>query len=142
MKLLNAVILLIVLLRPAALRSAEAANAIEGELTAQAQAWNAGDIPAFMRSYAEDCIFVGKQVLHGKAALRDRYEKAYSSRAAMGKLTFSNLNIRPLDGNVAVVTGEWRLERSPAAGGVAGGVFSLVWQLKDARWQIVLDHTT
>ncbi len=115
--------------------------AIKSEMSAQQDAWNAGDIPKFMTSYAADCTFVGQQVLHGKDALERRYRERYGSRAAMGTLTFSNIEVKPLDTQIAVVTGNWHLERPAGAGGAAGGIFSLVWQLREGRWRIVLDHT-
>jgi uncharacterized protein (TIGR02246 family) len=117
-------------------------GAIQAALRIQVEAWNRGDIPAFIATYAHDCTFVGKQILHGRAALLARYRKTYPSTAAMGKLTFSNLEIRPLDKRTAVATGEWHLERTPTAGGPVGGVFSLVFQLKNGTWRIILDHTT
>ena len=115
---------------------------IRSQLDAQVQAWNAGNIPEFIQSYADDCVFVGKEMLQGKAALQQRYEKAYPSHAAMGTLTFANLAVRQLDQRVAIVTGEWHLDRNKTAGGPVGGIFSLVWQLRGGKWRIVLDHTT
>jgi ketosteroid isomerase-like protein len=94
-----------------------------------------------MTSYSAGCTFVGKQVLHGKSSLEQRYRERYSSRAAMGTLTFSNIQVQALDRQVAIVTGNWHLERSVEAGGAVGGIFSLVWQLSGRRWKIVLDHT-
>lgn len=119
----------------------EVGAAIRAEMAAQAQAWNAGDIPGFMRSYAADCTFVGKQVLHGRDALQQRYEKIYGTKDAMGSLKFSDLDIQQLDPEIAIVTGSWHLDRSAQAGGATGGIFSLVWQKREGRWLIVLDHT-
>src|SRR5690348_9705598 len=34
-------------------------------LDAQVAAWNRGDIPGFMRTYAPDTVFVGSEVTHG-----------------------------------------------------------------------------
>ncbi len=132
----------VLLLSLASGRDDDSETGVRAQLMAQTQAWNAGDIPAFLQTYADDCIFVGKKITVGKTALRQRYETAYPSRAAMGTLTFSNLKIRLLDNTVAVVTGEWHLERSATAGGPVGGLFSLVWRLRSGRWEIVLDHTS
>jgi len=116
--------------------------AIEKTLTMQVEAWNRGDIPAFVATYAEDCIFVGKQMLQGRSKLLARYQKAYPSAAAMGKLSFGNLSVRQLDPHIATAVGEWHIDRPSASGGPIGGIFSLVLQLRDGAWQIVLDHTT
>lgn len=120
----------------------DAETQISAELSVQVQAWNRGDIPAFVQTYAEDCTFVGKRILHGRAQLLARYRKAYPSPAAMGTLSFNNLSIRPLDAQVAIATGEWRLDRPASLGGPVGGVFSLVWRLQSGHWRIALDHTT
>lgn len=120
----------------------DAAGGISNELAVQVQTWNRGNIPSFVETYAPDCTFVGKQILHGRAQLLERYRKAYASRATMGTLSFSNLAIRPLDNRVAVATGNWHIDRPATAGGPVGGVFSLVWQLQGGKWRIVLDHTT
>jgi len=116
--------------------------AIEKVLTAQVEAWNRGDIPKFVTTYAENCIFVGKQMLEGRSKLLARYQKTYPSPESMGRLTFQNLAVRQLDEQVATAVGEWHIDRSPASGGPTGGIFSLVLQRRNGTWQIVLDHTT
>ena len=115
---------------------------ISQELAVQIQTWNRGDIPGFVETYAPNCTFVGKQILHGRSQLLARYRKSYASPAAMGKLSFSNLAVEPLDDKIAVATGNWHIDRPASAGGSIGGVFSLVWQLQNANWRIVLDHST
>jgi uncharacterized protein (TIGR02246 family) len=115
---------------------------IERVLETQADLWNRGDVDSFVSYYAEDCTYVGKQVLMGRDKLLERYKKTFSSPAAMGKLTFSNLVIHPLDASVATVTGNWHLERTTDGGGPVGGVFSLVFQQHGNTWQIALDHTS
>src|SRR5438270_12618792 len=99
MSLRLAIILLVAALLPASLvaqTSAVQAN-IENVLTTQVQAWNHGDIPKFVTTYAEDCIFVGKQMLEGRSKLLERYQKTYPSSKSMGRLTFQNLAVRQLD---------------------------------------------
>lgn len=130
------------LMRPCDARTSDAETGIRNVLTMQVEAWNRGDIAMFVTTYAEDCTFVGKQIVHGRADLLARYQKAYPSQASMGKLTFHNLVVRPLDEQVAIATGEWHIEHIASAGEAIGGVFSLVLQLHDGTWRIVLDHTT
>jgi uncharacterized protein (TIGR02246 family) len=115
---------------------------IENVLAAQVQAWNHGDIPKFVSTYSEDCIFVGKQMLQGRANLLARYRTTYPSPESMGRLTFQHLAVRQLDSQVAAAIGEWHINRSSTSGGPVGGVFSLVLQLRKGTWQIVLDHTS
>ncbi len=114
---------------------------IERVLNAQVEAWNRGDIPTFVSGYAENCIFVGKQMLQGRSKLLARYQKTYPSPESMGRLTFQNLAVHQLDEQIAIAIGEWHINRSSAAGGAVDGIFSLVLQNRGGTWQIVLDHT-
>ena len=124
------------------LQAAPAESQIQAVLNTQLEAWNRGDIPALVNTYAPDCIFVGKQIAHGRAQLLARYQKAYPTRQAMGHLTFSAIEIHLLDDHVAVVTGDWHLERTGNGGASIGGLFSLVFQHRANEWKIALDHTS
>jgi uncharacterized protein (TIGR02246 family) len=113
-------------------------------LLAQEAAWNKGDLTAFASSYkdAPDTLFVTHQVSRGFSGLLDQYKRDYPSRAAMGTLAFSELEVRPLDENFAVVIGKYHLDRSKKDGGNAEGLFTLVVEKTDAGWKIIIDHTT
>jgi uncharacterized protein (TIGR02246 family) len=130
----------------AALPSAKdaAANDIKEVLAKQAEAWNLGDVETFMTGYkdAPDTTFIGKSVTQGYSTVLDHYKKTYSSKEAMGTLEFSDLEVRSLDVEYAVVTGKFHLTRSAAGGGDASGIFSLVWEHTDSGWKIILDHTS
>lgn len=127
---------------PLLAQTAGSEAAIRHVLDRQVEAWNRADISAFMQGYAENCIFVGKPILHGKSQLEARYQKLYPSPDAMGKLSFQNLAIHQLDHAVAIVTGNWNLDRPASSGGIVGGVFSLVFQREKGNWRIILDHTS
>ncbi|MGC2662350.1 MAG: nuclear transport factor 2 family protein [Bryobacteraceae bacterium] len=120
---------------------APAESQIRKVLAVQVDAWNRGDIPAFVKTYAADCTFVGAEVVHGRDAVLARYRKRYSTAAAMGHLAFTALNVQQLDATTAIVYGNWHLDRGAAAGGPVGGVFSLVVRSIGGAWLIVLDHT-
>ncbi len=130
------------IIAPLRARTPSAEAAIENVLTSQLQAWNRGDIPKFVTTYAEDCIFVGKQMLQGRSKLLARYQKTYPSPESMGRLAFQHLTVRQLDEHVATAIGEWHIDRPSTFGGPIGGIFSLVLQLHGGNWQIVLDHTS
>jgi len=117
-------------------------GAIRAVLDAQVEAWNRGDLDAFMRGYwkSEKTEFVGANgIQRGWQAVFDRYRKGYPNREAMGTLTFSNLEITPLGSDAALVLGEWRLDR---AADHPHGVFTLVFRKFPEGWCIIHDHTS
>lgn len=118
--------------------------AIRSVLNTQVAAWNRGDIVTFMQGYqnSPSTTFVGKTVQHGYATILDRYRKAYSDKDKMGQLSFNEIEVNQLDASFAVVTGRFRLARTTAGGGDAGGVFSLIFQKTGGGWKIILDHTS
>ncbi len=121
---------------------AEAETKIKAVLTAQQEAWNRADVDAFMEGYwhSEELSFSGSNgVLRGWPGVRARYQKSYPDRAAMGTLEFSDLEIRPLGLDAALVLGRWRLKREKDE---PGGVFTLVWQRFPEGWKIIHDHTS
>lgn len=96
------------------LAAAEPADTIVKLLTEQSEAWNRGDIPAFMRTYenSPDTAYVGAAgVTKGYQQVLVRYQKKYSSRQQMGTLRFTDLTVRPLTADVATVTGRFQLPR-------------------------------
>ncbi|MBM3963971.1 MAG: nuclear transport factor 2 family protein [Planctomycetes bacterium] len=107
----------------------------------QSDAWNRGDIPAFMEAYwksPELTFSSGGNVTRSWEATRDRYLERYPDRATMGKLTFSELETRLVGDQAALTLGRWKLER----GQPIDGNFSLVWQKFDDGWKIIHDHTS
>jgi uncharacterized protein (TIGR02246 family) len=141
-------LLLLALLAAPALFAQSANNSSDHQirqvLAAQVAAWNRGDIPGFMKGYANSVrtTFVGTGIEHGYASILARYLRKYPGRDAMGHLDFTGLEVRMLGANHAVVTGYFHLARSQAAGGNANGVFSLVFEKEAAAWKIILDHTS
>jgi uncharacterized protein (TIGR02246 family) len=113
-------------------------------LLAQENAWNAGDLAGFAKGYkdAPDTLFINRQISRGYAGLLDSYTHNYPTRASMGTLAFSELEVRTLDENYAVVLGKYKLDRSKKEGGNAEGIFTLVFEKTDKGWKIIIDHTT
>src|SRR5262249_60194458 len=86
---------------------------IQSVLTAQQDAWNHGDIDAFMNGYARSpsTVFISEdEVRRGWETVRDRYRAKYSDRAKMGTLGFSDIEVTMLSSDAAVVLGKWRLK--------------------------------
>jgi uncharacterized protein (TIGR02246 family) len=123
-------------------RDARMMREVRAVLDAQVEAWNRGDIEGFMRGYAQssDTVFVsGDTVTKGWQTVLDRYKKSYDSRAKMGVLAFSDLEITPLGKDAAVVLGRWQLKR---AEDTPHGRFSLIFRRTPAGWRIIHDHTS
>ena len=121
---------------------AAAKQQIEQVLAEQAKAWNGGDIEHFMDGYAKtpDLRFATDgTVTRGWQETLDRYKARYPDRAAMGTLTFSDLDTTVLAPDAAVVFGRWRLK---TARGEPEGLFTLLFRRSDAGWRIVADHTS
>ena len=109
-------------------------------------AWNRGDLAAFA-SYYEDSpetTFTGREsvVRGGVQAILNRYRKAYPTREAMGTLAFSNVEVRMLAADLALVTGQYHLTRTASGGGDASGRYTLVLRRGPAGWKIIHDHTS
>lgn len=121
-----------------------AESVIKQVLTDQVSAWNRADIDAFMNGYenSPETTFIGKTIQHGWQNVLERYEHSYPSKEVMGTLAFSDLDVRMLGTDYAVVTGKFHLTRSAAGGGDSSGIFSLVWEKTAKGWKIILDHTT
>lgn len=133
-----------VLLIACHLLCAAPADEIKAAILSQQAAWNRGDIPAFMKAYenSPETTFVGKGVTKGYASVEARYNKSYASKEQMGKLDFTELDVRMLDERTAIVTGRFHLERTAAGGGESKGIFTLVWRKQKDGWKVVHDHTS
>jgi len=122
--------------------AAQPEREIRAVLEAQQEAWNRGDLDAFMQGYwkSDRTEFVGPSgIQRGWQAVLDRYRQGYPNREAMGKLSFSNLEINLLGSDAAFVLGRWRLDR---AADHPHGVFTLIFRRFPEGWRIVHDHTS
>lgn len=129
---------------PALRQADEAAEtaAITAMLRAQDEAWNRGDIDAFMEGYwkSPELRFAsGGTVTRGWQATLDRYKTRYDSREKMGRLRTSDYEIVILSPDAAIAHGRWQLER---AGDAPSGLYTLVLRKTDGDWVIVSDTTT
>jgi uncharacterized protein (TIGR02246 family) len=117
-------------------------SAVEAVLRTQEDAWNRGDLAAFMDHYwkSDDLTFVSDgKTFRGWNATLKRYQDLYRTPDQMGRLTLSGLEIIPLDGSAALVLGQFHVQRDSEPG---SGNFSLVFRKFNDRWLIVHDHTS
>lgn len=117
-------------------------QAIKVVMAAQEEAWNRGDIDAFMEYYwkSPNLQFIGsKGPTYGWENTLKRYKSTYSSRELMGKLQFDILNIDRRSSDVITVVGKFTLIRQSDQ---PTGHFLLVFQKIGKKWLIVADHTS
>lgn len=117
-------------------------SAIKMVMNDQAADWNRGDIDAFMRGYwnSDKLVFVSSDgVTRGWQPTLDRYKKSYDSRAKMGVLAFSDLDVNVISRDAAVVLGSWALQREKDN---PKGKFTLIFRKFKDGWRIVHDHTS
>ena len=119
-------------------------GAIVTMLNRQAADWNRGDLDAFAKGYknSPDILFMGPTIRRGYDQMLAGYRKSFPTRAAMGKLTFTDLQVQMLDDRFATVTGRFHLERTAQGGGNAGGYYLLVVEKTPTGWKIIRDDTT
>jgi ketosteroid isomerase-like protein len=125
--------------------AADEPRAITTELEREAADWNRGDLDGYLSGYerAPSTMMIGKsQLYRGWDAIAAMYRAHYGDRARMGRLSFSELEVRLLSPEYGLAVGRWSLARDEKAGGPAGGFFTLTFHKSAAGWRIVLDHTS
>ena len=116
--------------------------AVRHLLLKQVDAWNRGDVKAFMEGYwkNDSLMFIGKKgVTRGWKATLENYQKGYPDTASMGKLQFDLVEVRTLSKAYVYVTGHWRLTRSV---GDLSGMFTLLLKKIKGKWLIIRDHSS
>jgi uncharacterized protein (TIGR02246 family) len=142
-------LLMLVAALPATAATDDAA-AIRQVLVDQQAAWNRGDVETFMHGYKDtpETTFVGGSVRKGYRVILASYRKHYANKAQMGRLTFSDVDVRLLpcahgDVRYAMVTGRFHLDRSEHGEAAQDdGVYSLLWEKTAQGWKIILDHSS
>ena len=117
-------------------------SAVRAVLDQQVKDWNAGDIGKFMRGYdrSDKTRFAsGGNITLGWQAVLERYQRTYSDKAAMGKLTFSDIDITVASEDTALAFGRWHLKREKDE---PSGLFTLLFRKTADGWKIVHDHTS
>ncbi|MBK7705817.1 MAG: nuclear transport factor 2 family protein [Acidobacteria bacterium] len=111
-------------------------------ISEQSAAWNNGDIDGFMKGYwnSPEMTFVsGDSVTKGWTPTLERYKRSYNTRAKMGVLSFTELQVTVLSKKSAVVLGRFTLVRENDK---PTGMFTLTFRKLKEGWRIILDHTS
>ena len=71
--------------------------------------------------------------------MRYSYKKGYDTREKMGTLMFSDLDVKVVSKDAAIVIGRWQLTRDKDT---PHGRFTLIFRRMAGNWRIVHDHTS
>jgi ketosteroid isomerase-like protein len=115
--------------------------AIKEVLAQQVNAWNQGDINAFMQGYwkSDSLVFIGAKISNGWDSTLARYNRSYPDRAAMGTLRFEILRMDFISDDSYLVTGKYFLTREKDN---PSGIFTLLFKKNNDQWLVVYDHTS
>lgn len=108
-----------------------------------ASAWNRGDLDTFMTDYLpgdRTTYVTNKGVIHGPAAIRERYAPRFAPGGTHDSLSFEGIEVDPLAPDVINVIAYYVLMRGDSL--VARGPTSLVMVRQDGRLRIVHDHSS
>jgi len=120
-----------------------AAEAIRALLERSVEAWNRGDLNAFMAGYAKGGrlrFAANGRVYRGWHAALERYRRRYGDdRESMGRLAFEDVEVTRMGPDGAVAFGRYRLVQDETA---SEGLFTLTLKKMDGHWRIIHDHTS
>ena len=112
--------------------------------TAQVEAWNRGDLDAFMAGYwkSSDLVFFSNGTeTRGWQETLDRYRARYQAEGKqMGTLDFPQLDFEMLGTDTALARGRWRLKMPD--GKELTGMTSVIFRKLPEGWRIVHDHSS
>jgi ketosteroid isomerase-like protein len=145
MRFLNTILLATTLLLTLSVAAQSAPDAaVKAMMQKSAEDWNRGDLDTFATCYknSPDILFIGRKISRGYTQMVETYRSSYPNRERMGTLTFTQLEVQPLDEHFVTTTGHFHLERTTAGGGNSDGYFLLVIEKTPAGWKIVRDDST
>lgn len=128
--------------RSAAQAQQSTENAIRQLMQQQTEAWNQGNIRAFMDTYwqSDSLLFIGKNgITYGWQATLERYKKSYPDTVTMGQLQFNLLEFKQLAPDLCFLVGKFHLQRRI---GDLEGHFTLLIRKVNGAWKIVADHSS
>ena len=122
----------------------DAIGDVQAVWTAQVEAWNRGDLDAFMAGYwkSSDLVFFSDGAeTRGWQETLDRYRARYQAEGKqMGTLDFPQLDFSMLGTDTALARGRWRLKMPD--GKELSGMTSVIFRKLPEGWRIVHDHSS
>ena len=123
---------------------ADLKNTVAALYDQQAARWNEGDLVGFTGAFEKtlDIIFVGRSNVKGYDAVLANFRHYFPNREAMGHLTYSTVEVQPLDAKFMTSTAHFHLQRTAQGGGDLDGYFMVVLAKTSDGWKIVRDDST
>ena len=121
-----------------------AANEIKAVMQKSEEDWNRGDLDVYVTCYknSPDILLIGATIERGYESMLQTYRTYYGTKEKMGVLSYSELEVQPLDAKFATATGHFHLERTAGGGGSADGFYLLVFEKTPQGWKIIRDDST
>lgn len=112
-------------------------------LLKQESAWNKGDLDTYLSHYknAEDTEAILSGPTRGISNIRFAFHQSFPSKESMGQLQQTEINVRALGEEHALVTGRYHLQRPRKSGGDTDGMFVEVLEKNGDVWQVVFSET-
>lgn len=123
---------------------AQEVAAVKAVLNAQMEAWNRGDLEAYMAAgywKSPELTFIGGATeIRGYDAALERYRKAYQAPGKeMGQLDFPEMRVVMLGPDAALATGKFHLKMKN--GKEPSGRFTVILKKFTEGWRIIHDHS-
>jgi uncharacterized protein (TIGR02246 family) len=139
-----ALLLCIAACAPSQTRVEDPAAEVRAVWNTSVEAWNRGDLDAFMNVYwnSSDLVFFSnKSETRGWQQTLDRYRATYKAEGRqMGTLDFPKLEFKVLGPEAVLARGQWRLKMPD--GKESTGMTSVTFQKLPEGWRIVHDHSS
>jgi ketosteroid isomerase-like protein len=111
-------------------------------LSASSEAWNRGDLEAFVDDYARDStttFVAGGQVQYGWDWIHDNYARRWDLGSERDSLRFEDVAARSLGSDYLLTTARFVLFRGDSV--TASGPFTLVMKRIEGEWKVIHDQT-
>ena len=105
-------------------------------------AWNRSDLNGHVAMYTDSAtMMTGQGPRGGREVIRGLLERGFwAGGQPKAQLQFSDLQVRPLGRDHALMTGAFLLTYPD--GKTSGGRYSLVWVREGGEWKIMHDHSS
>lgn len=105
------------------------------------ESWNQGDMNAALDIYknSPQSSLISSSVIKGYAEIEKFWKTNYPNKDEMGKMAFSDIDVKLLSPKYAMAIGQWTLKGTKND---TGGIFTVLFEKTDKGWKSVVDHTT